>query len=265
MAEVPAVARALRVLELMAAERSPITLSEIARRAEIPPATCHAVLHTLEARGYAARTVVGRSHYWGPTLALYHLGASLVHRLGITDVALPTLRTLAESVGCPAHIGVLEDRSVTYVAKVPAPVFIQFDTYAGKVSPFHLTALGRAIAAYQSDERQAELLEGLVPRFARVLEETRARGYALEDSEEVKGVGCVAAPIRNAQGEVCASVGITGFSADLMIDGDVPSAEPVLRAAAEVSAALGYRDASPATAGTMPSDGHPRRGRRVTP
>jgi DNA-binding IclR family transcriptional regulator len=240
MSRVPAVERSLRVLELMAQDGSPLTLTEIARRTGIPTASCHAILHTLESSGYAARTVVGRSHYWEATLALYHLGAALVKRLGITDVALPHLRALAEGVGCPAHVGVLEGTDVMYIAKAPAPVFIQFDTYPGKASPFHLTALGRAIAAFQPQERQAQLLAGLPERFAHILLETRERGYAVEDSEEIEGVGCVAAPIRTADGDVRASIGITGFSAELFEGDEVPSAGAVVAAASAVSRDLGY-------------------------
>ena len=240
MAQVPAVERALRVLELMAEEDSRLTLSEIAQRTGIPTASCHAILNTLEANGYAARDVIGRSHYWRATLALYHLGAALVNRLGITEVAMPHLRALAETVRCPAHLGVLERKDVMYIAKAPAPVFIQFGTYAGKASPFHLTALGRAIAAYLPAEDKALLLEGLPERFARILAETRERGFAIEDSEENEGVGCVAAPVRSAAGEVCASVGITGLSAELFVDGDVPVAAIVLDAAGAVSAEIGH-------------------------
>jgi IclR family transcriptional regulator, KDG regulon repressor len=248
MAQVPAVERTLRVLELMAGEQSALTLSEIAQRTGIPTASCHAILNTLEANGYAAREVIGRSHYWQATLALYHLGAALVNRLGITEVALPHLRALAETVRCPAHLGVLERKDVMYVAKAPAPVFIQFGTYTGKASPFHLTALGRAIAAYSPAERQAQLLEGLPERFARILAETRERGYAVEDSEENEGVGCVAAPVHDVDGEVCASVGITGFSAELFVDGKVPTATAVLDAAAAVSAELGHAPQAAASA-----------------
>jgi DNA-binding IclR family transcriptional regulator len=238
--QVPAVDRALRVLELMAEERASLTLTEIARRTDIPVASCHAILNTLEAKGYASRTVIGRSHYWQATLAMYHLGAVLVNRLGITDGSEPHLQVLAESVGCPAHLGVLDGTNVMYVVKVPAPVFIQFDTYPGKVSPFHLTALGRAIAAFLPADRREGLLRGLPARFAGILDDTLQRGYALEDGEEMAGVGCIAAPIRDARGEVRGSVGITGFSEDIIEKHEATSARAVLDAAGAISAGLGY-------------------------
>jgi DNA-binding IclR family transcriptional regulator len=85
---VPAVSRALRVLELLVNEREPLTLSKIATRAEIPPASCHAILHTLKNEGYAAPRIEGRAQYWQPTLALYHRGSTLIERSDLRAIAL---------------------------------------------------------------------------------------------------------------------------------------------------------------------------------
>jgi IclR family KDG regulon transcriptional repressor len=239
MATVPALERGMRTLELLVHERNPVGLSEIVRRTGIPTASCHAILHTLQELGYVSRRVSGRAHLWEPTLLLYHLGTTLVTRFGLRDVALPHLRTLAESLGCPAHAGVLVGSSVMYLEKAAAPSFIQFDTYPGKLSPFHLTALGRAIVAFLPAEEQAALLADLGPHVEQTLVAARASGYAVEDGEEVDGIGCVAAPVFGPGGAVSGSVGITGFSTDLF-GGELPRvAAAVTAAAAAVSAGLG--------------------------
>jgi IclR family KDG regulon transcriptional repressor len=240
MASVPAVKRAIQVLELLVEEGDPLTLSGIAARTGIPMASCHAIVHTLRDAGYLRRRSEGRSQYWEPTLALYHLGSTLVARNGIRDIAQPSLRELSDKLGVPAHLGVLAGTDVTYVAKAAAPSFIQFDTYPGKRSPFHLTALGRAIAAYlPRDEREA-LLEGHGRRLRKILEDAHEAGYAVEDGEEMDGVGCIAAPVFGPDGRVLASVGITGFSRDLFPGDDVPAASAVAAAASAVSAELGH-------------------------
>ena len=241
MSGVPAVKRALRVLELLAQEPEPLTLQEIVARTGIPVASCHAIMHTLLEEGYAAREAVGRTQVWSPTLQLYHLGSSVVSRLGLREVALPHLRTLSGALGVPAHLGVLVGADVMYVEKVAAPSFIQFSTYPGLRTPFHLTALGRAIAAFLPPPERAPLLTGLEPRFAKILEDVRAGGYATEDGDEVEGVGCVAAPVSDASGRVVASVGITGFSNELFRDGEIPALPDVLAAAERISRELGHR------------------------
>ncbi len=239
MASVPALERGISVLELLVRERKPLSLSDVARRTGIPTASCHAILHTLRELGYVARRISGRTHEWEPTLLLYHLGSTLVTRLGLRDVALPHLHSLAESLGCPAHAGVLVGSSVMYLEKAAAPTFVQFDTYPGKLSPFHLTALGRAIVAFLPAQEQSALLESLPPHIEQILIAARATGYAVEDGEEVDGVGCVAAPVFGPAGAVCGSVGITGFSKDIFGANLPRVADAVAEKAAAVSSELG--------------------------
>jgi DNA-binding IclR family transcriptional regulator len=229
------------VLEILANEPEPLTLQEIVTRTGIPVASCHAIMHTLLDEGYASRQSVGRNQVWSPTLALYHLGSSVVSRLGLKDVALPHLRTLSSSLGVPAHLGVLVGADVMYLEKVAAPSFIQFSTYPGLRSPFHLTALGRAIAAFLPPAELAPLVTGLDARFKGILEGVKTAGFATEDGDEIDGVGCVAAPVRDASGRVVASVGITGFSAELFVGDEIPSVPEIQAAADRISRELGYR------------------------
>ncbi|MDW5593694.1 IclR family transcriptional regulator [Conexibacter stalactiti] len=244
MPPVPAVKRALSVLELLVHEREPLMLSDIVARTGIPTASCHAIMHTLQEAGYVSRRSEGRTQYWEPTLALFHLGSAVVSRFGIRDIAMPYLRELSAAFDVPAHLGVLVGTDVMYLEKAAAPSFIQFNTFPGKLSPFHITALGRAIAAWLPEAEQRTLTAALSPPIEGLLSETHAHGYAVEDSEEIDGVGCIAAPVFGADGTVVASVGLTGFSRDLLPGGDPPAVPAVLDAARAISAELGYRPAS---------------------
>jgi IclR family KDG regulon transcriptional repressor len=241
MQSVPAVKRALAALELLVNEGRPMTLSEIAARTDVPTASAHAIMHTLLELGYVTRRVEGRSQQWEPTLALYHLGATLVSRVGLREIALPHLRELSAELDVPAHLGVLVGAQIMYLEKAATPSFIQFDTFPGKLSPYHVTALGRAIVAELPDSERAALLDGHGQRLKQLLAETHESGFAREDGEETEGVGCVAAPIFGPDGAVLASVGITGFSRDLFPGGEVPAAPRVVEAARAISADLGHR------------------------
>lgn len=243
--------RALTVLETLVQSSAPLTLTSLARDAGIPLATCAAIAQTLEQRGYAARQVVGRSHFWRPTLRLSALAARLLRAVNPSDVAKPHLDAVADRLGMPAHLGVLEGSTVVYVAKSAPPAFIQFDTYPGKISQFHLTALGKAIAAFLPPEELAPLLGNLPPgtgpkalrRGRSLLEKDlaaiRERGYAVEDQEELADIGCVAAPVFDADDRVAFAVGVTGFSRDLLADRFDDAVGSVRRAADRISRALG--------------------------
>ncbi|MFE9693848.1 IclR family transcriptional regulator [Micromonospora sp. NPDC005806] len=247
----PAVDRALTVIERLVAADEELTLTALAKATRIPLATCASIVYTLERRGYAARRVVGRSHFWSPTLRLYGLASQLVRKVDLSSVAQPEMRALADELEMPVHIGVLDGASVVYVAKAATAGFIQFDTYPGKVSPFNLTALGRAIAAYLPEGELEALLPRLVPgrgpaagdsseeAFRKLLDDVRGRGYAVEDEEEQAEVACVAAPFFDAQGRVAGSVGVTGFARDLRGKRRKAAAAGLVRLAAEVSRRLG--------------------------
>ena len=247
----PAVDRGLTVIERLVAADEELTLTALAKSTRIPLATCASIVYTLERRGYAARRVVGRSHFWRPTLRLYGLASQLVRKIDLSSVAQPELRALAHELDMPAHVGVLDGATVVYVAKAATGGFIQFDTYPGKVSPFNLTALGRAIAAYLPGEELAPLLSRLVAgagpgaghnsqaAFRALLAEVRSRGFAVEDEEEQADVSCVAAPFFDAEGRVAGSVGVTGFARELTGERRDRAVAGVRRVAAEVSRRLG--------------------------
>lgn len=219
--------RTLTVLEALVADQGGLTLTALARKSGVPLATCASIVYTFEQRGYAARTVVGRSHFWRPTLGLYRLAAKLVRDSDLTAIAVAEMQELALELGMPVHIGVLDGASIAYVAKAAHPGFIQFNTYVGKAAPFNLTALGRAIAAYLPDDELAVLLRRLAtgsgPRalpmdresVLELLEKVRKRGYAVESEEEQDDIACVAMPVFDASRHVAAAVGVTGFAKDL--------------------------------------------------
>ncbi|MEQ4207444.1 IclR family transcriptional regulator [Actinopolymorpha sp. B17G11] len=247
----PSTDRALTVLETLIEAEGPLTLTMLAQTAGVPLATCASIVQTFEERGYAARQIVGRSHFWQPTLRLYAMASSLVRKIDPASVSRQHLRALSDTVGMPAHLGALDGTAIVYVAKAATPGFIQFDTFIGKVAPFNLTALGRAIAAHLPDAELTPLLDHLVAGsgpnarrpavkgFRKELATTRANGYAIEIEEEQAEIGCVAAPVFDASDRVRYAVGVTGFSRDFTEDALPGIIAAVQKAAAAISTDLG--------------------------
>jgi IclR family transcriptional regulator, KDG regulon repressor len=248
----PAVDRALTVLETLVETEEDLTLTALAKRTNIPLATCASIAYTLEQRGYAARRQVGRSHFWRPTLRLYGLATQLIRRVDLSEVAQPEIRHVADAVGMPTHVGVLTGNSVVYVAKAALPGFIQFDTYPGKVASFNLTALGKAISAFLTDTELEPLLgqlsQGRGPKarpaspdaYRRELDTVRKQGYAIEDQEEQADIACVAAPFFDADQAVAGAVGVTGFARELRGAKRKDAIREVVSAAQSISRKLGF-------------------------
>ena len=124
-------------------------------------------------------------------------------------------------------------------------------SWPGKRIPLHATSDGKVLLAYLS---QAELAGCLTPplrrftdrtittldEFSPVLVEVRRRGFATAVEELETGLTAIAVPVRNAEGDVVASISASGPSFRIPADRIPAIAESVRRAAAEVSRRLGW-------------------------
>ena len=77
-----------------------------------------------------------------------------------------------------------------------------------------------------------------VTRLARVCAQVRTDGFALDDGEYIEEVRCVAAPIRDALGDIVASVGISSPVTRLHTRGIARAAAEVKKTADAISASL---------------------------
>jgi DNA-binding IclR family transcriptional regulator len=136
---------------------------------------------------------------------------------------------------------------------VAGPAALSPHNWAGQRIPLHATSDGKVLLAYRP---AAEILEHLVlplerftehtitalPEFGRLLARVRERGYATAVDELEEGLAAVAAPVRNAEGAVIASISASGPSFRIPADRIPPIAEAVRRAADEISRRLGWTE-----------------------
>ena len=121
----------------------------------------------------------------------------------------------------------------------------------GEFAPLHCTAHGKVLLADYDLHAMRELL-GRAPlhaytrrtlksvaRLARACAEARVGGFAIDDGEYIEEVRCVAAPIRDPQGEIVASVGISAPLMRLQGRAVTRAAAAVKKAARAISASLG--------------------------
>jgi DNA-binding IclR family transcriptional regulator len=92
----------------------------------------------------------------------------------------------------------------------------------GATRPIHCTAVGKALAAWlPADELDRiigrTLFEPKTPKtitapaaFRRELARIRATGFAIDNEEHIEGIRCIATPVRDHTGEVCASLCVVG-------------------------------------------------------
>ena len=164
--------------------------------------------------------------------------------------AQPVLRDLAVAVHASAHLGVLVGRDLIVAAKEPSPGRIQVTTRVGGRMVLHASALGKIILAGQPESQCESLLDLPLTRYTkrtitdlsklrRTLQEIRQTGYAIEVEEEDVGVGCIAAPVRDAAGRWIAAISVAGPIQGTPFRLDVAHCQCVREKAEELSRCIG--------------------------
>lgn len=214
---VQSLVRGLAVIRVFGSEHPRMTLSEVARRANLSRATARRVLHTLVALDYVGTD--GRLFHLRPQIL--ELGWAYLASLGLPDLAQPHLEALTGTVHESCSVAVLDDLDVVYVARVATQRIMTVAIHVGTRFPAHVTSMGRALLAgldpAELDERLPRVrFTPLTPRTVttpeRLREEldvVRRRGWALVDQELELGLRSVAAPIRRRDGRVVAALNIS--------------------------------------------------------
>src|SRR5438067_1986630 len=217
---VPALDRALDLLELLAASKSGMTLSELVGRSRLPKSSVHCLLITMERRGFLHRNVKSGRYLF--RLRLFSVANMAISGLSLREQAQPFLKELMTSARLTVHMAILEDNEAVVVSKCEPPGIYRLATWIGKRMDVHCTSLGKAMIAYLPSERLDRIFkEHGLPRHnentlcsSRRLREDLARtvrlGYAIDDEEDELGLRCIGAPVFDHENNVVASISVSG-------------------------------------------------------
>jgi DNA-binding IclR family transcriptional regulator len=165
-------------------------------------------------------------------------------------------------------VGVLDKGLVTYIAVLESQNPYRCAAVIGEVSYAHSTAIGKCLLAELPEQKVEEVIrEHGLPKLARntiatgtqLLEElrrVRADGVATNVEENIDGVICVAAPIRDQTGETVAALSVSGpaIRMEVILEG---AKQEVKRAGARISAMLGAPGADDGSRNFVTLPGHP--------
>ncbi len=257
----PAVARAVTVLESLAAE--PKTLSDLSRKLRIPKSSLHGIVTTLVAHGWivagdGGRLVLGDR--------LFEVGVLYGRNHRLIRAFCEVAPHAVEQTGETTFLGVLTGRDVEHLARVDGTQRLRFVVHEGDRVPAHATALGKAILAHRPPGELitifgSELLPPMTLRTVTGLADlkeqlalVREQGYALDLGEVDEDLHCVAAPVWDATKTTVASVAIAApasrHSSRLTTYADI-----VCDIALTISRRLGYQpDELAAATSSIPED-----------
>jgi IclR family KDG regulon transcriptional repressor len=253
---VPAVTRALDVLELFLDCDGTLSAPEITRELQLPRTTVHELVTTLAARSYLEQPS-DRPGRYRLGVRGYQLGSRYAEQLDLAAEGRTVARGVADTCDETVHVAIREGADVIYVAKVDSTQAVRMVSAAGRRLPAHCTSVGKMLLASLPDgELTAVLgedaadgpLRAMTPgsitsreELAKELAEIRERGVAVERQESNPDVNCVAAPVRDARGSVVAALSISVPTVRWSEQRRDELERLAVKGAAELSARLGHR------------------------
>ena len=199
-----------------------LTVGELALQLRLPKSAVSRILATFQNDGYVARDPL--SNRFRIALKLISLVLRHVDRLGIDELCLPLMRSLAEETGELVQLALVDGEEMRFVAKADGPHRIRAVSLMGTKVETHSMAAGKVWLASlpRSHALKLALADGLerhttstittVEDFGRELDQVRERGYAMNLGEFAEGVHSIAAPIRSQRmgGAVLGAAVLTG-------------------------------------------------------
>jgi DNA-binding IclR family transcriptional regulator len=245
---VQSVDRAVAILEILARDGE-AGVTEVARELDVHKSTASRLLAALGARDLVAQDAARGKFRLG--VGIVRLAGAAGHRLDVVQESRPVCRALAQEVGETVNLAILSGREALYLDQVAGPAALSPHHWAGLRIPLHATSDGKVLLAYLPDAERAECLTPPLRRFtdhtvtaiaafSQALSQVRERGYATAVDELEDGLTAIAAPVRNAEGQVIASISASGPSFRITPDRIPAVADSVRRAATEISRRLGW-------------------------
>ncbi len=219
--------RGIRILEVLADARTPLTIDEIAARLDVHRSVAYRLLRTLEDHRLIGRDASGAVTL-GPRMAA--LAAGVAHDLQAE--AIPELTAIANELGMTCFLGVLDgDDCITLASIEPRHAIASVAQRPGARHSVTVGAPGKAILA--------QLPASQWPLDARAslraeVDEARVRGYATSHDEVIPTVQSVAVPLA-LRGQRPSAIAVVHVATNL---DDAEIADRLRRSASAIREAL---------------------------
>lgn len=213
---VKSIEKALNILLLFSHETPELSHTDIARAMGWSTSTTSRLLNTLQNKGFLIRDAGTGKYMLGGVL--YFLGQVAKKSADLGQICTPILERIRDETRETAHIFVREGMERVCFAQAEGTQSIRQSTKLGTREPLCYGATGIVLLAFEKPEELGKSLAELKNAYKDVnLEQllmkiavTKDQGYCLKKGDmDSTHVGCVAAPIYNADGSVTACLGIS--------------------------------------------------------
>jgi len=206
--------RGLRVLEVFGGNQQPMTLSDLAKAADLPRATARRILFTLERAGFVATD--GKLFRLTPRVLV--LASSYLASNHVVSVLQPALDRLSAEAQEISSMAILDGNDVVFIARASPTRIFSAGLDIGYRLPAFCTSVGRVLLSRLADDELAAALGRmnlvqLTPftviekkLLLKTIIADRAKGYSLVDREAEPGFRSISVPVRRYDDTIVAAI-----------------------------------------------------------
>jgi IclR family acetate operon transcriptional repressor len=257
--------RAFSVVELIAKSQAPISLDELTQLSGLPKPTVFRILGLLVRGGVVARESIDKRYFVGPRLASLALKVQMHSPARALRHSI--LVRLVEEIGETCNFTMLDGHEVVYLDRVETSSPVRLHMDAGSRVPLHCTASGKLFLSQMTPtqlrrvlgtgplKRYTERTITTVDALEKALRKIRADGVGTDIGEYLEGSVCLAVPVMDREGEICAVVALHGPAPRMTLKKGVEYLPALRRAAKALSETfdhevetLSFRKAAPVRA-----------------
>ena len=233
-------ARGLRVIEVMGQSTGRQNIAQISEASDLPRTVVRRFLLTLIDLGFVGSD---EKDYW-LTPKVLRLGMTYLYTLPFWRQSQLVLEELGTRMKQSCAVSVLDDSDIVYIQRFHTKRILAFSPSIGSRLPAYSVSMGRVLLAGLSEPQFDDYLQStellpLTPRtvtdkaqLRTAVAKTREQGYAWSDAEYDESISGLAVPVRNAMGEVVASVNVSLISGEFTEEQARSEFLPLLKLAA---------------------------------
>ncbi len=209
---VPAVDKALDILELLSTQSAVLSQTQIAKALGQSPSGVFRTLECLKNRGYIAQQAGGSGYHL--TMQLHRLVDSFPISNILINVASASMHALATRTHLSCHLSVYNGGKIYIIHQAKSPLPVSLDIKIGAEFSLHRTASGRVLLAFQEQEKYTHWLKNSIRdekkydihHLQHRIDTIRKNGYEMSDGDRIEGLKDISCPIVNTQGVAIAAL-----------------------------------------------------------
>lgn len=246
--------KSIEILNYLSNAKRSVGITELSSKLSFPKSTVHRILNTL--LNYSIVNKDKETSKYKLGLQILKYSNSFYNSFDFRQIAKPILKKICIETSFTTFLTVWQsDHSICIDSVTPSQKSSTHHLFVevGKEMPFHCTASAKLLLAYQRPEEINRIinenpLQKYTPRtivdpkkLKEHLSKIMESGFAICNEELEEGIKAVAAPVRNINEKVIASITITGLSKRISGNNIEKLIKIMIKSTQELSIILGYK------------------------